>query len=79
MKIRSKEVKTCDTKDGWKTKVLEVNYTHKWYSGKILIKDYLEEDEKNVLKQLTAKVKEAYKNKDKKFELDETKEIIEIE
>lgn len=78
MKIISKEVKDCENPNWTTTKVLEVNYTHKWLSWKILIKDFIEEDEENVLKQLHSKVKEAYRNKDKKFELDETKEVIEI-
>ena len=78
MKIISKVVKDCKNKDWSKTKVLEIDYSHKGETWKILIKDFLLEDEENVIKQLHKHVKELYNNKDKWFELDEDKDIIEI-
>lgn len=60
MKIRNEEIKVCDTKEGCKTDVLEINYTHKGLSWKILIRDYKEELYPEIIKELRKEVTKAY-------------------
>jgi len=61
MKIIKKIIKECDLCEWWTTKVCDITYTHKWETWKILIRDFIEEDEDNVMKQLHKYVKESYK------------------
>ena len=61
MKILSKEIKDCEFTSWEPTKVLEIIYTHRWKEPRrILVKDYNESDEKNILKQLRVAVREDY-------------------
>jgi hypothetical protein len=60
MKITSKEVKECEMPDGTKTNVLDLEYTHKWVTWRILVKDYDDETYDYVLKQLRVKVREYF-------------------
>lgn len=60
MIIIKKEVKECDDIDWTKTIVLDLEYTHKWETWKILIKDYKEEFYDDYLKQLRIKVRNAF-------------------
>ena len=61
MKIISKEVKDCEFTNWEPTKVLEIVYTHRSKEHRrILVKDYNENDEKNILKQLRVAVREDY-------------------
>ena len=60
MKITSKEVKECEMPDGSKTMVLDLVYTHKWTTWRILVKDYNDETYNYILKQLRVKVKEYF-------------------
>jgi hypothetical protein len=59
MKIKSKEIKECDD---WncKTIVLDLLYSYKWKEWRILVRDYIDSDHQNILKQLRVKVKENY-------------------
>ena len=60
MKIIKKEIKNCEFTDWIKTIVLDIIYKYKWKEWRILVKDFIESDEKNILKQLRVKVKENY-------------------
>lgn len=60
MKITSKDIKNCTMEDGTETLVLELKYTHKWMEGKILVKDYNDDNYESILKKLKIAVKEAY-------------------
>ena len=61
MKVIKKEVKNCEEK--WKNiKVLELQYSHRGEKGKIFVKDFIDSDYKNILKQLRVKVRENYNN-----------------
>ncbi len=64
MKIISKEIKECENSDSTKTLVLEIIYSHKWETWKLLIKDYEEKYEKKVIKQLRKKVQEYFLTKE---------------
>jgi len=59
MKIKSKEIKECDEWNS-KTIVLDLLYSYKWKEWRILVRDYLDSDYQNILKQLRIKVKENY-------------------
>jgi ribosomal protein L25 (general stress protein Ctc) len=60
MKIKSKEVKECEFTNSKKTTVLDLIYTHRWQEWRILVKDFQENDYKNILKQLRVKVRENF-------------------
>lgn len=60
MKIKNRDVKSCENKDGSFTSVLDIEYTHKWESGRILIKDYNPELEEEYMKELRIKVRNHY-------------------
>lgn len=62
MKILKKKIKDCEFTNGTPTKVLDIEYSHRWESGRILVKDFIESDYNNVLKQLRVKVREHYNN-----------------
>jgi hypothetical protein len=62
MKIISKEVKECEFTDSKKTKVLDIKYTHRGETGRILIQDYDSALEDEYIKELRVKVRDAYKN-----------------
>lgn len=55
MKVTKKTIRECDTQDG-KTIVLELEYTHKWYNWKLLVRDYNDKNYKHILKQLKKEV-----------------------
>ena len=59
MKITSKKIKECEYK--WsKTMVLDLEYTYKWETWKILIKDYDDNNFKEILKALRIQVRNTY-------------------
>ena len=60
MKVRKKEVKICETKEGGFTNVLDLEYTHKWETGKVLIRDYKDEFYKSYLKEIRKSVTALY-------------------
>ena len=60
MKIISKEVKACENTDGTFTNVLDLNYTHKGESGKVLIRDYNPDLEMEYFKELRIQVRNHY-------------------
>ena len=60
MKVRKKEVKICDTTEGTPTTILDLEYTHKWETGKILIREYKEEFYPSYLKELRKQVTALY-------------------
>ncbi len=60
MKIINKEVKACENKDWSFTNVLDINYTHMWESGRVLIKDYDPALEKEYFKELRKSVRNLY-------------------
>jgi hypothetical protein len=60
MKITNKEVKECEMPDWTKTKVLDLEYTHKWTAWRILVKDYNDDFYDYILKQLRVKVREYF-------------------
>ena len=60
MKIRKKEIKTCDDSDWGKTCVLDLEYTHRGETWRILVRDYEDKNYKIILKQLREKVRNAY-------------------
>ena len=60
MKIINKEVKACENKDGTFTNVLDIEYTHKWESWRILIKDYNPELDEEYFKELRKQVRNLY-------------------
>lgn len=60
MKVRKKEIKQCENSDGTSTLVLDLEYTHKWETGKVLIKDYKEEFYKSYLKEIRKEVTALY-------------------
>lgn len=62
MKIISKEIKDCEFTDSKKTKVLDIKYTHRGETGRILIKDYDPALEDEYIKELRVKVRENYNN-----------------
>ena len=62
MKIISKKVKECEFTDSKKTKVLDIKYTHRGETGRILIQDYDSTLEDEYIKELRVKVRDAYKN-----------------
>jgi len=60
MKITKKEIKECEFTDWVKTLVLDIEYTHKRKKGRILIKDYKAEYEKDYIKQVRKEVQKTY-------------------
>ena len=60
MKIINKEIKECENTDGTKTYVLDLEYTHRWETWKILIKDYKEEFYEEYLQELRKQVRNLY-------------------
>ena len=59
MKITSKKIKECEYK--WaKTMVLDLEYTHKWETWKILVKDYDDKNFAEILKALRVQVRNTY-------------------
>ena len=59
MKITSKKIKECEYK--WsKTMVLDLEYTHKWETWKILVKDYDDNNFAEILKALRVQVRNTY-------------------
>lgn len=60
MKITNKEVKECEMPDWTKTSVLDLEYTHKWTTWRILVKDYNDDFYDYILKQLRVKVREYF-------------------
>ena len=59
MKITSKKIKECEYK--WnKTMVLDLDYTYKWETWKILIKDYDDNNFKEILKALRFQIRNNY-------------------
>ena len=68
MKIKSKEIKECENTDWSKTIVLDLQYTHKWETWRVLVKDYHDSDYPNILKQLRVKVQEHYQLTKKKWQ-----------
>lgn len=59
MKITSKKIKECEYK--WaKTMVLDLDYTYKWETWKILIKDYDDNNFKEILKALRVQIRNNY-------------------
>lgn len=60
MKIINREIKRCDNNDWTFIDVLDIEYTHKWESGRILIKDYNPELEDEYMKELRIKVRNHY-------------------
>lgn len=60
MKVINREVKSCEQKDWTFTNVLDIEYTHKWETGRVLIKDYIPELEKEYLLELRKQVRNLY-------------------
>ena len=60
MKIKSKEIKDCENSDGTRTNVLDLQYTYKWKTWGILIKDYDDKFYSKILKQLRQEVRKTY-------------------
>lgn len=60
MKILKKEVKDCEDTASNKMKVLDLHYSHKGKEWRILVRDFIEDDFKNVLKQLRVAVRNSY-------------------
>lgn len=59
MKITSKKIRECEYK--WeKTIVLDLEYTHKWETWKIFVKDYDDNNFKEILKELRIQVNNTY-------------------
>ena len=59
MKITSKKIIECEYK--WeKTIVLDLEYTHKWETWKIFVKDYDDNNFKEILKELRIQVNNTY-------------------
>lgn len=68
MKITNKEIKQCDTKEGNITDVLEIEYTHRGETWKILIRDYNPELEDEYFQELRKQVRELYTKQKLKLE-----------
>jgi hypothetical protein len=64
MKILKKKVKLCDDSDGGKTNVLDLEYSHKGKTWKILIRDYDDSNYKDILKRLRVEVRNLYNNQE---------------
>lgn len=62
MKVVSKEVKDCKDEDGNEVTVLDLNYTHYWEKGRVVIRDYSEDMYDYILKQVRKEVSKWYKN-----------------
>lgn len=62
MKVIKKKVKTCEETDGTKIKVLDLQYSHRWEKGQILVRDYEDSMYSYILKQLRVKVRDNYNN-----------------
>lgn len=62
MKITKKKILEVEVENWDKINVLELLYTHKWEDGKILIRDYIEDEKgyKKILKQLRVAVRDNY-------------------
>ncbi len=60
MKVKSKEVKECEMPNGDKTMVLDLMYTHKGETGRVLVKDYDDSFYSTILKQVRKEVIRAY-------------------
>lgn len=60
MKVKNKEIKECTNPDNSKTTVLDLEYSHKWETWKILVKDYDDKFYNVILKQLRKEVKKHY-------------------
>lgn len=60
MKIKSKEIKDCENPDGTRTSVLDLQYTYKWETWRVLIKDYDDKFYSKILKQLRQEVRNYY-------------------
>lgn len=63
MKILKKMIKECEETSWSKTIVLDLEYTHKWETWRILVKDYKDEFYDIILKQLRVAVRNAYVEK----------------
>ena len=60
MKILKKNIRECEMPDWTKTMVLELDYSHKKFTGKIIVKDYNDINYHKILKQLRPEVVKAY-------------------
>ena len=60
MKIINREVKACENTDGTFTNVLDMEYTHRWETGRILIRDYNEDLNIEYIKELRVQVRNNY-------------------
>jgi len=60
MKIRNREVKACENTDGTFTNVLDIQYTHKGKTGRVLIKEYNPDLEDEYIKELRKEVSNLY-------------------
>lgn len=60
MKIKSKEIKDCENPDGTRTNVLDLQYTYKWETWRVLVKDYDDKFYSKILKQLRQEVRNNY-------------------
>lgn len=59
MKILTKEVKNCEDTAGKTTCVLDITYSHYGKKGRILVRDYNEDNYDSILKQLRKEVRKA--------------------
>ena len=62
MKVISKEIKDCEETNWDKVQVLDLKYTHKGETGRVLIHDYDDVNYKEILKRLRVEVKNHYAN-----------------
>jgi len=62
MKIKEKIIKECKTQDGKDDLVLELQYTHRWESWTIWVRNYNEDLYDLILKELRVAVRESYKD-----------------
>ena len=60
MIIKNREIKACENTDGSFSNVLDIQYTHKWETGRILIRDYNPDLESEYIKELRVKVRNHY-------------------
>lgn len=60
MKVLKKEVKICEETSWEKVKVLDLQYSHRWEKGRILVRDYKDSSYNFILKQLRKEVKKNY-------------------
>lgn len=62
MKVIKKQIKDCEFTNGKPTKVLDLEYSHRWEKWRILVKDYDDNHYKKTLKELRKEVRKAYEN-----------------